>query len=312
MRFFLSLVLCLAPAFAADASRPAFDKVKLEAYIRHLLPFAPQVQVQIGDPTPSPVPGLKEVKVKFTYGEYSQDSTLLIAADGKHIVRGDVFDMNASPFQAQIDKLKTDGAPSFGTPGAPVTLVVFSDFECPLCREEAKSMRANLLKTYPTQVRVFFKDFPLAQIHPWAMAAAIAGRCIYHQEPKTFWDYYDWIYENQAAINADNLKAKVIEFAAAHNLDSLQLGHCLDTKATEKEVDASIAQGKSIPGLLIEGQRMDGVDSTPTLYMNGMPVVGNIPWDNLKSLIDKELNYQQTAREASEKCCEIKLPSVIK
>ena len=108
------------------------------------------------------------------------------------------------------------------------------------------------------------------QIHPWAKAASIAGRCIYHQSPTAFWKYHDWIYDHQGEINPDNLKTQVMDFAkTAQDVDGLQLGRCIDTKATEAEVDASIAEGHALH-----------VDATPTLFLNGRRLVGNYPWQN--------------------------------
>ena len=76
-------------------------------------------------------------------------------------------------------------------------------------------LRENLLKTYPKEVRLYFKDFPIDQIHPWARPAAIAGRCVFRQNPQAFWDYHDWIFDKQAEITPENLRAKVMEWAAA-------------------------------------------------------------------------------------------------
>lgn len=312
IRGFVAAVLCAGSLLAADSAKTAFDKATLEAYLRHMLPFSPQVKMEIGDPQPSAVQGLKKITVRYTYREFSETSTLYVSNDGQHILSGDVFNIAKSPFQAQLDKLTTAGAPSFGPADAPVTLVVFGDFECPLCKEEAKAMRANIPKDYPKQVRVVFKDFPLVQIHPWAMTAAVAGRCIYQEKPAAFWDYYDWIYDHQSEITPDNVKSKIGEFAGAHNLQSMEFGRCVDTQATQKEVEASLAEGKTIPGLVMAGQRMNGVDSTPTTYINGLPVVGNVPWDSLKALIDKELDYQKTAKQQAEKCCEVGIPSALK
>jgi protein-disulfide isomerase len=95
------------------------------------------------------------------------------------------------------------------------------------------------------------------------------------------------------------LKAKVMEFAqTAKDLDGMQLGRCIDSKATEADVDASIAQGHSL-----------NIDATPTIFVNGRRLVGNYPWVNLQQLINGELNYQKTAQNAGEKCCEIKIPN---
>ena len=90
-----------------------------------------------------------------------------------------------------------------------MVLVLFSDFQCPYCKEEAKMLRANLLSAYPKQVRLYFKDLPLEQIHPWAKPAAIAGRCVFKQNPTAFWDFHDWIFEQPGEITKDNFSEKV-------------------------------------------------------------------------------------------------------
>jgi protein-disulfide isomerase len=292
-----ALSLCLLPA--QDKPNSALDKAALETYVRHLLAVIPEVQVKIDDPKPSPVASLQEVDVHFTYGPRTQDETFYVSKDGKSIVRGVVYDLAQNPFQPDLDKLKTDLSPSFGTAGAPVVLVMFGDFECPECKNEAATLRQNLLKAFPTQVRVYFKDFPLEQIHPWAKTAAIAGRCVFRQSPTAFWKYFDWIYDHQEQITPDTLKAKVTDFAkSASDIDGIEFGRCLDTNATEAEVDASIAQARALR-----------VDATPTVFLNGRRLVGNYPWPNVEQLINGELNYQKTAQNAGEKCCNIKIPS---
>jgi protein-disulfide isomerase len=299
MRLAILAALCLCLLPAQDKPKSAVDKVALETYIRHLLAVIPEVEIKIEDPKPSPVASLQELDVHFTYGTRSQDETFYISKDGKDIVRGMIYDVAQNPFQADLDKLKTDLSPSFGTAGAPVVLVMFGDFECPECKNEAATLRQNLTKSFPTQVRVYFKDFPLEQIHPWAKTAAIAGRCVFRQSPTAFWKYFDWIYDHQEQINPDNLKPQVMDFAKSQqDIDGIELGRCLDSKATEPEVDASIAQAKSLR-----------VDATPTVFLNGRRLVGNYPWPNVEQLINGELNYQKTAQNAGEKCCEIKIPS---
>jgi protein-disulfide isomerase len=271
----------------------------MEAFVRHLLAVIPEVQVKVDEPKPSLVPNLLQVDVHFTYGTRSQDETFFVSKDGRNIVRGYVYDVTKNPFEPELEKLKTDKAPSFGPANAPVTFVVFSDFQCPNCKEEARTLRKNLPSTFPTQVRFFFKDFPLESIHPWAKSAAIAGRCILQQSQDKFWQYHDWIYDKQSEISGENLKNQVLEFANnAKDLDVLQLGRCIDTKATEAEVDASIAEGKALK-----------VDATPTIFLNGRRLVGNYPWPNIEQIVNGEVNYQKETQAAAEKCCEIKIPS---
>jgi protein-disulfide isomerase len=202
-----------------------------------------------------------------------------------------------NPFKPDLDKLKTDLQPSFGTPGASVVLVLFSDFQCPFCKEEAKVLRTNLLSTYPKQVRLYFKDMPLDQIHPWARAAAIAGRCVFKQNPTAFWDYHDWIYEHQGDITKENLREKVLEFAKGKEIDALQLGRCMDTRATEAEVNKSVKEAQEVH-----------VMSTPTLFVNGRRLPSQVAWPDLRMIIDTEIEYQKTAKNAGDDCgCEVKL-----
>jgi protein-disulfide isomerase len=299
MRFVSLAALCLALLSAQEKPKPGFDKPALEAYVRHLLAVIPEVQVKIDDPKPSSVSTLEQVDVHFIYGERTQDETFYVSKDGHKIIRGYIYDLSQNPFKEDLDKLKTSLSPSFGAAGAPVVLVIFSDFECPNCKEEAKTLRQNLPVTFPKDVRVYFKDFPLEQIHPWAKPAAIAGQCIFRENPAAFWQYHDWIYEHQSEITPDNLKAKVLEFAqTAKDLDGMQLGRCIDSKATEGDVNASIAQGKALK-----------IDATPTMFVNGRRLIGNYPWQNLQQIISGELNYQKSAQNAGEKCCELKIPN---
>src|SRR5437762_6973827 len=222
---------------APAVDKAPFDKAKIEAYLRHVELWLPQVTVAIDDPKPSSsLAGFNEVVVHLTYNGGTADQTYLVSKDGTNIVKGDVYDINKSPFQSNLDKIKTDLQPSFGAPGAKVVLVVFGDFQCPNCKSEAEAMRKMIPEKYNDKVRVYFKDFPLESIHPWARPASIAGRCVYRQNAQTFWKFHDWVYENQADIKPDNFNAKLMEWASTAGLDGLQLGRCVDNKASEADV----------------------------------------------------------------------------
>ncbi len=305
--------LTVLAAFAQTAApakpekKSAFDKATFEAYVRYLMPWDPRIAVKIAEPEPAPMPGFKTVKVTGSYQKVSVDEIFYVSNDGQKIVRGSVFDVAQSPFADELSKLHTDHAPSLGTPGAKVSIVLFTDFECPFCKEEAKVLRDNLVKTYPSEVRLYFKEFPLDNIHPWAKPAAIAARCVYRQNPQAFWDYHDYVFENQSAINdavkvstqpdLSQFRTKILEWAAGKGLDTMQLGACMDQRSTEAEVDRTIAEARILR-----------VNQTPFLYINGRPVPGNFPWDQLKTLIDLELERAKAPGGEDEKCCQISLP----
>jgi protein-disulfide isomerase len=156
-------------------------------------------------------------------------------------------------------KLNIDHEPTFGPADAPVTLVEFGDLECPSCRAEAPVLRQLIPSLYPNKVRVVFKDYPLESIHPWARAASIAARCIYKQDAQAFWKFYDWDYDNQDDIKVENLKSKVLGWAAKNGVAAGPLESCIDSKATDAEVSRNVAEGKAV-----------GVKGTPTVFVNGV------------------------------------------
>ena len=287
---------------AASNKKSTFDRAAVGEYVKTIEMWPKDLELKIGDPKASAyLPGFQE----FTVGAIYQGNEVLqrqyyMSPDGQRFIQGNVFMLSKHPFQRNIDKLKTDLMPSFGTPGAPVTLVVFSDFQCPFCREEAKTIREQLPKEFPTEVRIYYKEFPLTSIHPWAMKSAVAGRCVFRAKPEAFWDYHDWIFDKQADITAENVTSKILEWAGVKGLDTLALTRCMETSATEPEVRKNMAEGLSL-----------GVDRTPTMFLNGRPLEG-MQWEQLKARIAFELGYQKTAKNAGEKCCEVTIPGVVK
>jgi protein-disulfide isomerase len=287
---------------SATPKPSALDKTVLANYVRHLQAWDQSINIEIANPKPAPMDGFYEMNIHASKDKASQDLVYYVSKDGSRIIQGTVFETAENPFKSDLDKLKgiTTFAPNYGTAGAPVVIVEFSDFECPFCKEEAKTLRANLLKTYPKEVHLYHLDYPLEAVHPWARAAALAGHCIFHQNTTVFWDYYDWIYDHQADINPENLKAKVLEWAKGNDkIDSLQLTRCLDNKELDKEIAESMEHAKDL-----------GVNQTPMFFVNGRRMAGAIEWPTLKHVIDEEIEYQKTAKNAGEDCgCSVTLPS---
>ena len=305
MRLIIALILAIGLPLAAQtkpaAPKSAFDKATLEQYVRHLMLLPPQVTLAIADPKPSGIAGLKEVTIIGSMGARSQTLTFFVSDDGKTILQGSQFEIAENPFKKNIEKLNTAFQPALGTAGAPVVLVVFSDFQCPHCKDEAKMLRANLVKAFPKEVRLYFKDFPIEQSHNWAKTASMAGRCVYRQNMDSFWDFHDWAFENQETLTLENFSAKLTQFATTKKLDSLALKACLDSKATAEIVEKNQADGKAV-----------GVASTPTIFLNGRSLPGSIPWEQLQQLIQFELDYQKVAKNAADDCgCDVKLPSLL-
>lgn len=275
------LVFGLAAAGLASAqTTPKVDKARLETLLRYVNIYRGKIDMEIGDPKASKyVPGFSEITVKLSYDGGSKEDTYLVSADGQTIFSGAAYSLGRNPFQANVDRLNIKDSPSFGPADAPVTIVEFGDLQCPDCKAEAPLLREAVPLAFEKKVRVVFRDFPLESIHPWARAAAIAGRCVYHQNADAFWKFYDWDYEKQSDLNAENLTENVLGWAGKAGLDTTKLKGCIDSKATDAEVEASIADAHAL-----------GAGGTPTLFINGRKI-GGLKWPDLQLVINLELQH---------------------
>ena len=273
--------LCALALFAVTAfGQNSIDKPRLESYLRRLELLIPAVKIEISDPVPTPyLQGFSSVTVQFSYNDQRKEEHYMVSSDGETLIRGEAFPLKRSPFQSNIDRMKTEGQPSFGgPPNAPVTLVMYVDLQCPFCKAESAVVRNNVEKTFGNKVRVVFRDFPVVEVHPWAGMAAIAARCIYRQNEKKFWNFHDWIFDKQAEVTMENFNTRVNKWVADNGVKAADFATCSSTKATEPEIAASIQEGKSL-----------GVGATPTTFLNGSKMEGTIEWDVLRQLINVEL-----------------------
>jgi protein-disulfide isomerase len=266
---------------AGGAPHTALQK-SVEAYLRNLYALGPNVQLTVSVPKDSEVPGLLETTVDLKDRENSQSAKFYLSKDGKYLVRGEISDLSKDPLAEARARIQLKDAPSLGDPKAPVTLVEFSDFQCPVCRSLHDVLR-GMLPNFP-QVRVVFKDFPLESLHPWARTAALAGRCAYQQDPKAFWKVYDAIYDQQEVISAENAWSKMADFAATSGLNPDAFKACMASPEAAAAVDASRANGQQLE-----------VNSTPTVFVNGRRLVGGDA-HLLEQYIRYELAQQKTAK----------------
>ena len=293
------LFLAFAPGASAQQTQsattaPALStqtptQKNIEAYLRHLYAFGPDVLLVVGVPKETAVDGLLETTINLTIGENKQTVKFYVSKDGKFLFRGEMSDMTKDPLVESRSQIQVKDAPSLGDPKAVVTLVEYSDFECPVCRNLHDVLRDSILPKYPGRVRVVFKDFPIEQLHPWARTAAIAGRCAYQQNPMAFWKMYDFIYDNQEIISAANAWTKMLDYAGQSGLQVDTLKACMASPEAAEAVNASRANG----------QLLD-VNSTPTVFVNGRRIVG-ADAHLLEQYISYELDQLKIGKTADKK-----------
>ena len=263
---------------AADPGTVSIDKTRLESFIRYTEGYTPIVKMVIEDPVPSAFKGVSRVVVHLSLGQQAIDKVYFVSADGQQFMNGSLWNLNESPWLDTLLHMPTDG-PSYGPANPKITMVVFSDFQCPYCRSFAKTMREDLPKKYANDVRVIFEDFPIAAIHKWAVAGAEAAHCVGDGNPQAFWAFHDWIFEHQGEVNESNVKEKTLEFAKTQKLDESKVAACIDSHATANEVRESLKAGTGL-----------GIQQTPTFFVNGRMVSGAVPWNNLDAILQLELN----------------------
>ncbi|MGE3274864.1 MAG: thioredoxin domain-containing protein [Vicinamibacterales bacterium] len=160
--------------------------------------------------------------------------------------------------------------PVRGPKDAPITIIEFSDFQCPFCGRVTPTLD-KLREAYPDKIRLVFKDFPLPS-HPLAPKAGEAAHCAGAQGK--YWEMHDRLFANQNQLEVPALK----EHAKAIGLDQGKFDQCLDSGQFASEMQADMEQGQQL-----------GVASTPTLYINGRPVIGAQPYEYFQQVVDEEL-----------------------
>ena len=278
-----AILAALLAGSTAQAQQPASPATtgptpvqkNMEAYLRNLYAFGPDVKLVVGPLKESPVAGILETSIDVTIGENKEKAKFYVSKDGRFLFRGELSDMSKDPLAENLAQIRMTDAPALGDPKAPVTIVEYSDFECPVCRNLHDTLR-NILPNYGGKVRVIFKDFPLEQLHPWARTAAVAGRCAYQQKPDAFWKLYDLIYDNQEVISAANAWGKVLDYASQSGLDAEAFKTCMASPEAGAAVNASHTNGEKLE-----------VNSTPTVFVNGRRMVGADA-----NLLQQYINYE--------------------
>lgn len=172
-------------------------------------------------------------------------------------------------------EVSQDDDPFVGAEDAPVTIIAFEDFQCPFCQRFNWEVMPRLKRLYidTGKAKFVFRDFPLSHLHPMAQKAAEAAECA--DEQGKFWEYHDILFEKQNFLSVDNMK----EWAAKEGLNSEQFNECLDSGAMEGEVLRDQTDG-----------RRAGASSTPTIFINGVPIKGLYQSKVYEDLIEHELS----------------------
>jgi len=270
----------------AQSAPPDLAK-EIQHQIRFYYNIPPEVHLSVGAPSTSPeFPSYQSVLVTIDGATGAkQNLTLLISKDHSSMKRMIDFDLRRDPFAETMNKINTSGRPTRGAKGAKVVLVSFDDFECPWCSRLHQTLFPEILKEYGDRVTFIYKDYPMVQLHPWAMHAAVDANCLAAQNNGAYWDFADTIHANQSEVNAekaspdrlDAIDRLTFSQVEKYHLDQVKLRACVKAQ-DESSVQASMKEAESV-----------GVEATPTLFINGERLNGAVPIGRLRAALDNAL-----------------------
>src|SRR5882672_3053658 len=284
-RSFLLLVLiclgCSAQSAPPDLSR------KIEHQVRAFYSIPAEVNVSVGPMTPSTDwPDYDSITVTMDSGDgKKQDYKFLLSKDRNTMLRMVKFDLNKDPYAELMSKIDITGRPTRGAKAAKVVVVNFDDFECPFCSRMHEALFPGILKEYGDRVTFIYKDYPLAEIHPWAIHAAVDAGCLAAQNGDAYWDFADYIHANQREVSSEKTpdarlealdKLTVLQ-GQKHNVDVAKLQSCVKAQ-DESGVKASMKQAEAV-----------GVEATPTLFISGEKRDGAQTISEMRGALDNAL-----------------------
>lgn len=269
-------LLLVSSALAYGLKNEAGFKEKVITYVRKAFSIPADVKITMSNITPSEVPGLGKAVLDFSIGERKQTQDVYISNNGRYLILGKVFNLDVDPLKERWSKITINGSPVKGNEHAKVTIVEFTDFECPFCGR-AYSTVEDLLLRYAGKIKLVYKSFPLPE-HPWAMKAAIGADCAYEQNHNAFWYFYDHLFQEQGAITPDNIISKLKDYAKATKLNMSRFNTCLDKEQTKPMVERDIKEANNV-----------GVSARPTFLINGRIIQGAQPEEVFIHAINESL-----------------------
>jgi len=274
-----------AASAAADGTTVLPTEDTVNSFLFQMFGYDPTVTWKVTEIRPSEVPGLAEVLVVITSPKGSNPNRLLVSADGKRAIAGEILPFGAKPFDDARAKLeKGVNGPAKGPAKASVTIVEFSDMQCPHCQKAAPTID-QLLALEP-DARFVFQNFPLPA-HNWAEKAAGYVDCVGRASAggaanEAVWKFIQKTFDEQANLTESNVDEKLKAIATASGANGEEIAACTAKPDTKARIEASLALGKSV-----------GVNATPTLFINGRSVAGGAPVDLLKKMVDFQASQEK-------------------
>src|SRR5712691_4259829 len=241
---FVFLMICLGCS-AQLAPTELAQRIERQLRVSYNVPAS--VKVVISSTRASEFPNYDALTITFDGDGKKQNLEFLLSKDQKTLVRMTKMDLSKDPYAEKMKKIDVKGRPIRGNANAKVVVVNYDDFQCPFCSKVHQTLFPELLKEYGDRVAFIYKDFPLAEIHPWAMHAAVDANCLASQNNDAYWEFADHIHTNHGEVNSEKsregqlgaLDRLALLQGQNHNLDVAKLQSCMKAQ-NEDVVKASL------------------------------------------------------------------------
>jgi len=294
LRRSLAIFLLICLGCSAQSAPPDLAK-RIERQVRSFYSLPADVKITVNPVKPSEFPNYDSITVTLNNGDRKQEVAFLLSKDGKTLVRFNKMDLSKDPYAEIMKKIDLNGRPTRGNKDAKVVAVNYDDFECAFCSRMHQQLFPTLLKEYGDRVLFVYKDFPLAEIHPWAIHAAIDANCLAAQNNDAYWDFADYIHANQSVVNsAGNLDAR---FSALDRL-AMEQGQRRNIDLSKLQSCVKVQKDDAVKSSMHEAELLD-VTATPTVFVNGEKIDGALPLPQLRAVFDRALKDAGVASPTS-------------
>ncbi len=290
-----TVIFLLLSCLGVGAQVPIADVAqRIERQIRSYYDLPDSVKVSLSAPHATEFPNYDGYTVTLEGDSNKRVFEFLLSKDQKTLIRMTKMDMSKDPYAENMKKIDVKGRPVRGNPNAKVVIVNFDDFECPFCSRAHQTLFPELLKEYGDRIAFIYKDFPLSEIHPWAIHAAVDANCLAGLNNDAYWDFADYIHSNQQVVNSE--RGREAQFAA---LDRITTTEGAKFKVDEAKLQACVKAQKqdAVTASVKEGEAL-GVDGTPTMFVNGRSVNGARSAEEFRALFDSALQQAGVATPA--------------
>lgn len=270
----------------AATARRLPTKAEVESFLQHTFGWDLGIKSEIVDIKPAADPAVALVTVRLRNAQGQQITNIYVTPDGKHAITGDMIPFGSDPFSsARAELARRANGPAKGPANAAVNIVEFGDLQCPACKAAQPTIQ-RLMSDLP-QARLIFQQFPLTQLHPWAMTAAKYGECVARQNKDAFWKYVDLVYANQDGMermSEAEATPKLKDYAGQAGVNANTAAQCTQDPAIAAKIFASMELGRSLD-----------VTGTPTLFIGGRKIssVSNTPYDVLKAVAQYQAKQEK-------------------